>query len=142
MIGGRSGARGGGVAVAAPRRVGPAGLGPAMAALPGPRKRSGPALCGDSGAAAAPPALRNALPPHKRPKSAVTGIVDPFGDCDDFTADDLEQIDILASQALSQDPPAGHAWGAPELPRAGRQGRCVPAAAPHCPRLRKGLVSL
>ncbi|KAL9838944.1 ATR-interacting protein isoform 3-T3 [Geothlypis trichas] len=92
-----------------------------MAALPGPRKRSGPALCGDSGAAAAPPALRNALPPHKRPKSAVTGIVDPFGDCDDFTADDLEQIDILASQALSQDPPAGHAWGAPELPRAGRQ---------------------
>ncbi|XP_036246659.1 ATR-interacting protein isoform X3 [Molothrus ater] len=92
-----------------------------MAALPGPRKRSGTALCGDSGAAAAPPALRNVLPPHKRPKSAVTGVVDPFGDSDDFTADDLEQIDILASQALSQDPPAGHAWGAPELPRAGRQ---------------------
>ncbi|XP_038005062.1 ATR-interacting protein isoform X1 [Motacilla alba alba] len=92
-----------------------------MAALPGPRKRSGPALCGDSGAAAAPPALRNVLPPHKRPKSVVTGIVDPFGDSDDFTADDLEQIDILASQALSQDPPAGHAWGAPELPRGGRQ---------------------
>ncbi|KAL2299763.1 hypothetical protein Nmel_012609 [Mimus melanotis] len=92
-----------------------------MAALPVPRKRSGPALCGDSGAAAAPPALRGDLPPHKRPKSAVTGIVDPFGDSDDFTADDLEQIDILASQALSQDPPAGHAWGAPELPRAGRQ---------------------
>ncbi|XP_041320945.1 ATR-interacting protein isoform X2 [Pyrgilauda ruficollis] len=93
-----------------------------MAALPGPRKRSGAALCGDSGAAAAPPALRNVLPPHKRPKSALTGIVDPFGDSDDFTADDLEQIDILASQALSQDPPAGHAWGAPELPRGGRQG--------------------
>ncbi|XP_032927783.1 ATR-interacting protein isoform X2 [Catharus ustulatus] len=93
-----------------------------MAALPVPRKRSGPALCGDSGAAAAPPALRSGLPPHKRPKSAVIGIVDPFGDSDDFTADDLEQIDILASQALSQDPPAGHAWGAPELPRAGRQG--------------------
>ncbi|XP_041281391.1 ATR-interacting protein isoform X2 [Onychostruthus taczanowskii] len=93
-----------------------------MAALPGPRKRSGAALCGDSGAAAAPPALRSVLPPHKRPKSAVTGIVDPFGDSDDFTADDLEQIDILASQALSQDPPAGHAWGAPELPRGGRQG--------------------
>ncbi|XP_041281389.1 ATR-interacting protein isoform X1 [Onychostruthus taczanowskii] len=92
-----------------------------MAALPGPRKRSGAALCGDSGAAAAPPALRSVLPPHKRPKSAVTGIVDPFGDSDDFTADDLEQIDILASQALSQDPPAGHAWGAPELPRGGRQ---------------------
>ncbi|NXS17386.1 ATRIP protein, partial [Mystacornis crossleyi] len=47
--------------------------------------------------------------------------VDPFGDSDDFTADDLEQIDILASQALSQDPPAGHAWGAPELPRGERQ---------------------
>ncbi|XP_056357367.1 ATR-interacting protein isoform X2 [Oenanthe melanoleuca] len=93
-----------------------------MAALPVPRKRSGPALCGDSAAAAAPPALRSGLPPHKRPKSAVTGIVDPFGDSDEFTADDLEQIDILASQALSQDPPAGHAWGAPELPRAGRQG--------------------
>ncbi|NXW49120.1 ATRIP protein, partial [Nyctiprogne leucopyga] len=27
---------------------------------------------------------------------------DPFGDNDDFTADDLEEIDILASQALSQ----------------------------------------
>ncbi|XP_064288333.1 ATR-interacting protein isoform X2 [Passer domesticus] len=92
-----------------------------MAALPGPRKRSGPALCGDSGPAAAPPALRNVLPPHKRPKSAVTGIVD-FGDSDDFTADDLEQIDILASQALSQDPPAGRAWGAAELPRGPRQG--------------------
>ncbi|XP_062356770.1 ATR-interacting protein [Cinclus cinclus] len=92
-----------------------------MAALPVPRKRSGPSLCGDSGAEAPAPALRSGLPPHKRPKSAVTGIVDPFGDSDDFTADDLEQIDILASQALSQDPPAGHAWGAPELPRAGRQ---------------------
>ncbi|XP_053809737.1 ATR-interacting protein isoform X1 [Vidua chalybeata] len=92
-----------------------------MAALPGQRKRSGPALFGESGAAAAPPALRDVLPPHKRPKSAVTGTMDPFGDSDDFTADDLEQIDILASQALSQDPPAGHAWGAPELPRGGRQ---------------------
>ncbi|XP_023791339.1 ATR-interacting protein isoform X1 [Cyanistes caeruleus] len=92
-----------------------------MAALPGPRKRSGPALCGESSAAAAPPALRNGLPPHKRPKSAVTGIVDPFGDSDDFTADDLEQIDILASQALSQDLPAGHAWGAPGLARGERQ---------------------
>ncbi|KAM4894058.1 ATR-interacting protein [Sylvia borin] len=92
-----------------------------MAAPPGPRKRSGPALGGDSGAAAAPPELRNGLPPHKRPKSVVSGIVDPFGDSDDFTADDLEQIDILASQALSQDPPAGHAWGPPELARGGRQ---------------------
>ncbi|NXF76485.1 ATRIP protein, partial [Sclerurus mexicanus] len=34
--------------------------------------------------------------------------------------DDLEQIDILASQALSQDPPA---WGAPGPPR-GRDGHC------------------
>ncbi|XP_039932510.1 ATR-interacting protein isoform X2 [Hirundo rustica] len=93
-----------------------------MAALPGPRKRSGPALCGDSAAAAAPPELRNGLPPHKRPKSAVTGIVDPFGDSDDFTADDLEQIDILASQALSQVPPAGRAWGTSEPARGGRQG--------------------
>ncbi|NWR39159.1 ATRIP protein, partial [Tachuris rubrigastra] len=47
---------------------------------------------------------------------------DPFGDSDDFTADDLEQIDILASQALSQDPPAGIAWGPPGLPRGGREG--------------------
>ncbi|NWZ79283.1 ATRIP protein, partial [Poecile atricapillus] len=47
--------------------------------------------------------------------------VDPFGDSDDFTADDLEQIDILASQALSQDLPAGHAWGAPGLARGERQ---------------------
>ncbi|NXS55416.1 ATRIP protein, partial [Brachypteracias leptosomus] len=55
---------------------------------------------------------------------------DPFGDNDDFTADDLEEIDdILASQALSQEaaaPPAPwpglpkHAWGGSkrqELPR-------------------------
>uniref|UniRef100_A0A8B9QFQ2 Uncharacterized protein n=1 Tax=Apteryx owenii TaxID=8824 RepID=A0A8B9QFQ2_APTOW len=47
--------------------------------------------------------LDNGLPPHKRPKSgeAVAG-TDPFGDHDDFTADDLEEIDIIASQALSQ----------------------------------------
>ncbi|NXG63711.1 ATRIP protein, partial [Hemiprocne comata] len=39
--------------------------------------------------------------------------VDPFGDGDDFTADDLEEIDILASQALSQEAPGppGQAWG-------------------------------
>ncbi|XP_027496381.1 ATR-interacting protein isoform X4 [Corapipo altera] len=92
-----------------------------MAAPPGPRKRSGPALSGGSGAGAAPPGLRNGLPPHKRPKSAAAGPADPFGDSDDFTADDLEQIDILASQALSQDPPAGLAWGPPGLPRGGRE---------------------
>ncbi|NXX13680.1 ATRIP protein, partial [Podargus strigoides] len=34
---------------------------------------------------------------------------DPFGDNDDFTADDLEEIDILASQALSQDAAGGAA---------------------------------
>ncbi|XP_027742198.1 ATR-interacting protein isoform X2 [Empidonax traillii] len=84
-----------------------------MAAPLGPRKRSGPGP--------APPGLHNGLPPHKRPKSAAAGPADPFGDSDDFTADDLEQIDILASQALSQDPPAGLAWGPPGLPRGGRE---------------------
>uniref|UniRef100_A0A8C8AEF8 Uncharacterized protein n=1 Tax=Otus sunia TaxID=257818 RepID=A0A8C8AEF8_9STRI len=54
----------------------------------------------------------NGFPPHKRPKSSGAagpdeGPGDPFGDNDDFTADDLEEIDILASQALSQE-----AWGA------------------------------
>ncbi|KAM6248205.1 ATR-interacting protein [Spheniscus humboldti] len=108
-----------------------------MAAQPplGPRKRSGPALCGAGWAGAAPPAaaggggggaLENGFPPHKRPKSSGAagpeeGPGDPFGDNDDFTADDLEEIDTLASQALSQEaaggaaPRAGlpkHAWGA------------------------------
>ncbi|XP_075618917.1 ATR-interacting protein [Balearica regulorum gibbericeps] len=103
-----------------------------MAAQPplGPRKRSGPALCGAGwGTAPAPSrggALQNGFPPHKRPKSSGAagpdeGPGDPFGDNDDFTADDLEEIDILASQALSQEaagaaaPRAGfpnHAWGA------------------------------
>ncbi|KAJ7424727.1 hypothetical protein WISP_26719 [Willisornis vidua] len=100
-----------------------------MAAPPGPRKRSGPALGGHGHghghghdtAGAAPPGLRNGLPPHKRPKSAAPAAADPFGDSDEFTADDLEQIDILASQALSQDPPAGLAWGAPGLPRGGSE---------------------
>ncbi|XP_065498722.1 ATR-interacting protein [Caloenas nicobarica] len=117
-----------------------------MAAQPPlwPRKRSGPALCGAGWAGAAPPAARgrggaleNGFPPHKRPKSAGPGEGpgDPFGDSDDFTADDLEEIDILASQALSQEPaapraaPPAHAWGggaerAAGLPRGG-----APAAA-------------
>ncbi|XP_030357798.1 ATR-interacting protein isoform X2 [Strigops habroptila] len=99
-----------------------------MAAQPalGPRKRSGPGLCGAGWAGAAPPAaagrggaLENGFPPHKRPKSAgpagrQEGPGDLFGDNDDFTADDLEEIDILASQALSQEAAAGppkHAWG-------------------------------
>ncbi|XP_071406769.1 ATR-interacting protein isoform X2 [Pithys albifrons albifrons] len=97
-----------------------------MAVPPGPRKRSGPALGGHGHghdtAGAAPPGLLNGLPPHKRPKSAAPAAADPFGDGDEFTADDLEQIDILASQALSQDPPAGLAWEAPRLPRGGREG--------------------
>ncbi|XP_025916951.1 ATR-interacting protein [Apteryx rowi] len=83
-----------------------------MAAL-GSKKRSSSALWGVAAARAAPcpgPAgrggaggLDNGLPPHKRPKSgeAAAG-TDPFGDHDDFTADDLEEIDIIASQALSQ----------------------------------------
>ncbi|XP_068275966.1 ATR-interacting protein [Nyctibius grandis] len=103
-----------------------------MAAQPplGPRKRSGQALCGAGWAGAAAGggggALENGFPPHKRPKSSGAagpeeGPGDPFGDNDDFTADDLEEIDILASQALSQEaaggaaPRAGppkHAWGA------------------------------
>uniref|UniRef100_A0A8C3JDK6 ATR-interacting protein n=1 Tax=Calidris pygmaea TaxID=425635 RepID=A0A8C3JDK6_9CHAR len=96
-----------------------------MAAQPplGPRKRSGPALGGAGWAGAAPPAaLENGFPPHKRPKSAGGGGEpwpgpdpgDPFGDSDDFTADDLEEIEILASQALSQERAGGlpeRAWG-------------------------------
>ncbi|CAM9364593.1 unnamed protein product [Bubo scandiacus] len=114
----------------------------------GPRKRSGPVLCGAGWAGAARPAaagrggaLDNGFPPHKRPKSSGAagpdeGPGDPFGDNDDFTADDLEEIDILASQALSQEAAAPradlpkHAWGtlgassaerraAAGLPRAG-----------------------
>lgn len=122
---------------------------------PWPRKRSGPALCGAGWAGAAPPAARgrggaveNGFPPHKRPKSAGLGEGpgDPFGDSDDFTADDLEEIDNLASQALSQEPvapraaPPAHAWGgggerAAGLPRGGApaaagtwKGRCSEAA--------------
>ncbi|XP_067159283.1 LOW QUALITY PROTEIN: ATR-interacting protein [Apteryx mantelli] len=83
-----------------------------MAAL-GSKKRSSSALWGAAAARAAPcpgpvgrggaGGLDNGLPPHKRPKSgeAAAG-TDPFGDHDDFTADDLEEIDIIASQALSQ----------------------------------------
>lgn len=46
------------------------------------------------------------FPPNKRYKSLVSNeqkeMEDPFGDSDDFTADDLEEIDIIASQALTQ----------------------------------------
>ncbi|KAJ6668374.1 hypothetical protein lerEdw1_015751 [Lerista edwardsae] len=46
------------------------------------------------------------FPPNKRHKSLPSPehkeIKDPFGDGDDFTEDDLEEIDIIASQALTQ----------------------------------------
>ncbi|XP_061474028.1 ATR-interacting protein [Rhineura floridana] len=46
------------------------------------------------------------FPPNKRYKSHARTerkeLEDPFGDSDDFTADDLEEIDIIASQALTQ----------------------------------------
>ncbi|XP_062486647.1 ATR-interacting protein isoform X3 [Pezoporus occidentalis] len=132
-----------------------------MAAQPqlGPRKRSGPVLCGEgwAGAAAALPAmagfggaLENGFPPYKRPKSAGPagrheGPGDLFGDSDDFTADDLEEIDILASQALSPEAATGppkHEWGgfgpsgaerrvAAGLPRNGAPaaGRKLPAGS-------------
>uniref|UniRef100_A0A8B9TXK2 ATR interacting protein n=1 Tax=Anas platyrhynchos TaxID=8839 RepID=A0A8B9TXK2_ANAPL len=76
-------------------------------AAPGPRKRSGPALCGAGWARGPAPAapLGNGAPE------------DPFGDGDDFTADELEEIETLASQALSQD--AGRGWGGRAGPRAG-----------------------
>ncbi|XP_054243217.1 ATR-interacting protein [Indicator indicator] len=102
-----------------------------MAAQPplGPRKRSGSALCGTGWAGVAPPAaagrgeaLENGFPPQKRPKSSGAAgrddaPGDPFGDNDDFTADDLEEIDdILASQALSQEA-AGSPAPCPGLPK-------------------------
>ncbi|XP_072845847.2 ATR-interacting protein isoform X1 [Pogona vitticeps] len=47
------------------------------------------------------------FPPNKRYKSHTATepeeTDDPFEDNDDFTADDLEEIDIIASQALTQD---------------------------------------
>ncbi|KAM6256830.1 ATR-interacting protein isoform 2-T4 [Porphyrio hochstetteri] len=119
-----------------------------MAAQPplGPRKRSGPALCQAGWSGAAPPArggaLENGFPPHKRPRSLGAagpgeGPADPFGDNDDFTADDLEEIDILASQALSQEAAAGpaapraglprHAWGAFGASGAERQAAAGPS---------------
>ncbi|XP_066472185.1 ATR-interacting protein isoform X2 [Tiliqua scincoides] len=46
------------------------------------------------------------FPPNKRhkrlPSPEHKNIKDPFGDGDDFTEDDLEEIDIIASQALTQ----------------------------------------
>lgn len=95
-----------------------------MAAQPplGPRKRSGPALCGAGWPRGPAPAaaLGNGLPPSKRPKGpagvGAAAAEDPFGDNDDFTADDLEEIDTIASQALSQDA-AGRAPAAESRPQ-------------------------
>ncbi|XP_060060662.1 ATR-interacting protein isoform X2 [Erinaceus europaeus] len=51
-------------------------------------------------------------PPNKRargfPAAAAPEPEDPFGALGDLTADDLEELDTLASQALSQGPPAAH----------------------------------
>ncbi|XP_053932268.1 ATR-interacting protein isoform X3 [Cuculus canorus] len=71
-----------------------------MAAAPGPRKRSGAAVLAGGRAGAAP---ENGFPPHKRPKSGGHGPGDPFGDGEEFTADELEEIEILASQALGRE---------------------------------------
>uniref|UniRef100_A0A8C2YBL4 ATR interacting protein n=2 Tax=Coturnix japonica TaxID=93934 RepID=A0A8C2YBL4_COTJA len=71
-----------------------------------PRKRSGTDMCGPGRAAgpAADSALRNGIPPSKRHKGPPGSGAeeDPFGDNDDFTADDLEEIDTIASQALCE----------------------------------------
>ncbi|CAK6435935.1 unnamed protein product [Pipistrellus nathusii] len=64
------------------------------------------------------PAPGSRRPPSKRarglPSAAAPDPEDPFGLHGDFTADDLEELDILASQALSQCPPAAsRVHGAP-----------------------------
>uniref|UniRef100_A0A8D2D2F5 ATR interacting protein n=1 Tax=Sciurus vulgaris TaxID=55149 RepID=A0A8D2D2F5_SCIVU len=77
-----------------------------MAGTPGPgsRRRSGP-LAPRPGP---PPGTGH--PPSKRargfPVAASPDPEDPFGAQGEFTADDLEELDILASQALSQCPAA------------------------------------
>nr|XP_035935216.1 ATR-interacting protein isoform X4 [Halichoerus grypus] len=76
----------------------------AGAPAPGSRRRSGlPAP-----SPGPPPSIGH--PPSKRargfPAAAVPDPEDPFGAHGDFTADDLEELDTLASQALSQCPTA------------------------------------
>lgn len=71
---------------------------------PGSRRRSGlPAP-----SSGPPPSTGH--PPSKRargfPAAAAPDPEDPFGAHGDFTADDLEELDTLASQALSQCPAA------------------------------------
>lgn len=69
---------------------------------PGSRRRSGP----QAPSPGPPPSTRQ--PPSKRargvPAAAALDPEDPFGPHEDFTADDLEELDILASQALSHCP--------------------------------------
>lgn len=82
--------------------LGPVGYSPtggmAATSAPGSRGRSG----------APPPSAGH--PPSKRargfPAAAAPAPEDPFGAHEDFTADDLEELDTLASQALSQCPAA------------------------------------
>uniref|UniRef100_A0A8C7C570 ATR interacting protein n=1 Tax=Neovison vison TaxID=452646 RepID=A0A8C7C570_NEOVI len=77
-----------------------------MAGTPAPssRRRSGLPAPGPG----PPPSTGH--PPTKRargfPAAAVPDPEDPFGAHGDFTADDLEELDTLASQALSQCPAA------------------------------------
>ncbi|KAM4651079.1 ATR-interacting protein isoform 1-T2 [Discoglossus pictus] len=48
-------------------------------------------------------------PPPKRSRTSDSKKMnDPFSDHEDFTADDLEEIDILASQAYTQEPGPAH----------------------------------
>ncbi|XP_053785493.1 ATR-interacting protein isoform X2 [Desmodus rotundus] len=71
---------------------------------PGSRRRSGP----QAPSPGPPPSTRQ--PPSKRargfPAAAALDPEDPFDPHEDFTADDLEELDILASQALSHRPSA------------------------------------
>ncbi|XP_058413562.1 ATR-interacting protein isoform X5 [Diceros bicornis minor] len=71
---------------------------------PGSRRRSGP----PAPSPGPPPSTGH--PPSKRargfPAAAAPDPEDPFGAHGDFTADDLEELDTLASQALSQCPAA------------------------------------
>ncbi|XP_037384444.1 ATR-interacting protein [Talpa occidentalis] len=67
---------------------------------PGSRRRSGPP------APSFGPLPSTGHPPNKRarglPAAPAPDLEDPFGAHGDFTADDLEELDTLASQALSQ----------------------------------------